>query len=203
MATDPSGGSSALSLGGVGELVGGAAALGGLGYILSKGPSPLPGEFGTLSNQYAPYQYAGGQQLQAFGSAEAYQGAGDLRSAAAGSLTPEQQAALTSEKATESNQALQMYAGMGRTPTKDTSYLGTSQTIDLNLMKMAQGFVSNNIQAALSEITSGQAFIGEGLQFESAASADLIAAGNAQVQLDKQYSDEVASAFGALGKIFG
>ena len=108
-------------------------------------PSPLPPQY-TSVQALQPGAQATGQQLTttgqdiqktgtkfekqaspliAAGESELSTGAAELAQAQAGVLTPEQQAALTQSKSLQTNQAMQMFASQGRSPTKDTSFLGT------------------------------------------------------------------------------
>lgn len=201
--------------GALGPVLGGAAALGGLAYTLSKGESPLPSEFTTVAG-YAPSQVQTGKDLVTSGqalSAEAtpflQTGATGFQMAEQGQLTPEQQAALTQTGNLEKSQAVQMYASMGRNAAKDTSFINTSATIDTNLTAMAQSFIQSTIDLASkafaaggSLLSAGASMVGEGLAFEQASASNLIAAGNAQMKLDEDYSNAISQAFGNIAKAF-
>jgi hypothetical protein len=226
------------------NLFGGAVAAGGLGYLLSQGEPQLPSEFTTAAG-YAPAQYAAGTGLmttgeqitgeaapylresrQLFGAGQQELTAGEAALAAAqsGQLTPAQQATLGQIKDAETNQAMQMYASMGRNPTRDTSFLGTEEQISSSVLAAANQFMQTNIAAAgqmisaatgefgaaasaagvgTGLISAGASVTGLGLNFESAAANNLIAAGQAQVQNDQAYQQAVAGAFAAVGKVIG
>ena len=194
MAADPS---NPLSF--AGPLVAGA----GLAYVLGKGESPLPGDIQNVQNVYAPTQFGQGQQLYGEGQQLIGQGTADLSRAVSGKLTPEQQAQLTQLRSKETNQALQMYEGMGRTPGKDTSFLSTEQSIDTNLLAASQSFVDTNIKTAFGELSAGGSFVTMGASFETAAANELMAAGQDQMKLDEDYSNAIAAAFGSIAKSFG
>jgi hypothetical protein len=193
-------------------------------------PSPLPSQY-TAVQALQPGAQTTGQQLETTGqqlqtkasplirSGESYlaTGASELASAQAGVLTPEEQAQLSQQQTLQTDQAMQMYASEGRSPTKDTSFLGTTEAISANMMAAAQNFIQSNIALAGQMITLGGQTIsaglglfsagaqdfGEGLAFETQGANELIAAGTAQTQLDTSYTQAVSSAFSAVAGMFG
>lgn len=179
-----------------------AAGAGGLGYMLSRGPGSLPAQYGQLEAGI-PGMVDEAHLLEGQGGALVGQGTEALRMGQRGELTPEQQAQLTQFRTGETNKARQMYAGMGRNPDQDTAYLGTTADIDARVNAMAQEQIRSTIALGLGEISSGSSLIGQGAGFQSAANSALIAAGEAQMKLDKQYSDSLTSAFTAIGTMFG
>jgi hypothetical protein len=128
----------------------------------------------------------------------------------------------------ETNQAMQMYASEGRTPTKDTSFLGTTQAIGADILAASNQFIQTNIQAAISVaqqafgaggalfqesgqlftegaglLGAGATYIGEGLSFETQGATELQNAAQTQTQLDTNFSNTMAAAFGAVGNALG
>lgn len=184
---------------GLGALGVGAAGLGGM---LAMGESPLPSEFGTLT-QSVPTLNNQGNSLYAIGTGLAQQGTSALSMAAAGQLTGPQQAALDQERQKLNNQAIQTYASMGRNYNQDTSAISTSADITAKVNAMAQQDIQSTIQLGMSELSAGVSFTGQGLQYETAANNALIAAGQAQVQQDTAYRQSLSAAFGAIGNLFG
>lgn len=189
---------------GAGALGLGALAIGGagLGAILAQGESPLPSEFSDLTATVPTLQ---GQGATLFGEGQALtaQGTQALQMAQEGKLTPEQQAQLGQYESGLKNTALQTYAGMGRNPNQDTSFISTQADIDAKVNAMAQQQIQTTIQLGLGELSSGGNFSGQGLQFESAANQALITAGQAQMQQDAAYRNSLTSAFSAIGQMFG
>lgn len=200
------GGSSSSSgpLGGVsaGTLGAGALGIGALGYLISQGPGALPSQYNQLEGQ-VPGEEAQASALEAQGSALVGQGQGALAMAQAGQLTPEQQAQLQVYSGGLTNQARQEFYNMGRNPDADTSFLSQTANIDTQVNAMAQQQIQSTIQLGLGEISGGNSLIGQGLGFQNAANQTLIAAGEAQIKLDQQYSSSLTSAFGAIGSLFG
>lgn len=187
---------SALGLGAL--AVGGA----GLGLMLGQGESPLPSEFGTLTSS-VPTLRSQGSALFNTGQGLIEQGQGALAMAQAGQLTAPQQAQLNQYERGLNNQAIQTYASMGRDYNHDTSAISTSANIRAQVNAMAQQDIQSTIALGMSELQAGGSFTGQALGFESAANQALIAAGNAQVQLDKDYRQSLSSAFSAIGTMFG
>ncbi len=186
--------------------LGGAAALGigalGFGAILGKGESPLPAQFGQLTGN-VPYLQQTGQGLNTQGQGLVTQGQSALAMAQNGQLTPEQTAQLSVYGTGLTNQARQQFYNMGQNPDQSTAFLSTTADIDAHINAMAQQQIQSTIQLGLGEISSGNSLIGEGLGYESAANQALIAAGQAQLQQDKDYSNSLTGAFSAIGSLFG
>jgi hypothetical protein len=192
------------SLGGGGW--GGAAALGvgalGFGAILGMGESSLPPQFGQLTGS-VPGLRSEAALLEGQGSALTAQGTQALDMARRGELTPEQQAQLKVYSGGLTNQARQTYANMGRNPEGDTSFISTTANIDAQVNAMAQSQIQSTIALGLGELQAGSSLSGQGLGFENAANQALIAAGQAQLAEDKNYSDALTGAFASIGKMFG
>lgn len=186
-----------LSLGSAGAL--GLGAL-GLGTMLARGPSPLPGEFGQLTENAAGMTTTG-QGLVTQGQGLVGQGQSALAMAQRGELTPEQAAQLKVYSGGLTNQSRQMFANMGRNPDADTAFLSQTANIDAQVNAMAQQQIQTTIQLGLGEISGGNSLIGSGMGFENAANQALLQAGQAQMQNDKNYSDSLTSAFSAIGKM--
>jgi hypothetical protein len=68
---------------------------------------------------------------------------------------------------------------------------------------MAQQMIQSTIALGLGQISSGNQLMQTGGAEISAADQALLAAGQAQVQLDTTYSTNLTNAFGAIGKMFG
>jgi hypothetical protein len=196
------GGSSGLNAAGWGTLGLGALSLGGLGYMLGQGPPTLPQQFVQAEQQVPTLQ---NQSALTFGQGQQLVGQAGVAydMAQRGQLTPEQQAQLAQTRQGLENQARQTYANMGRDFGRDTSAISTEQNIDQATTAMAQSYIQSTIALATSQMQAGQSLIGDSLQESSAATNILMAAGAAQIQLDKQYSDSITGAFGAIGKVFG
>jgi hypothetical protein len=194
-------GSSSLGGGGWGTAALGVGAL-GLGSILSMGESPLPAQFGQLQAS-VPGLRDEAHALELTGSHLTGEGEQALAMAARGELTPEQQAQLKVYSGGLENTSRQMFANMGRNPDADTAAITQQGNIDTQVNAMAQAQIQSTIALGLGEISAGQGATGQARGFESAANQALIAAGNAQIQLDKQYSDALTGAFSAIGNLFG
>lgn len=194
------GGLSSSNLLGLGSLGIGAA---GLGLILGEGESPLPSEFSTLTNTDVPWLQSGASSLFNTGQQLTSQGEQGLEMAQTGQLTPEQQAQLQVFQKGLTNTADQEYASMGRSPNQDTSFISTQSNIDTQVNAMAQQEIQSTIALALGETSAGSSFTGQALGYESAANSALIAAGNAQVQQDKDYSSSLTSAFSSIASLLG
>jgi hypothetical protein len=182
----------------------GAAGLGaaGLGAILGMGESPLPPQFTELTDSVSGLR-SEASSLEATGSHLTGEGEQALAMARRGELTPEQQAQLKVYSGGLENQSRQMFFNMGRDPDADTAAITQQGNIDTQVNAMAQAQIQSTIALGLGEIQAGSSATGQGLQFESAANQALITAGNAQIQLDKQYSDALTGAFSAIGNLFG
>lgn len=200
LSTDGSSGLSSSSLLGLGGLALGGA---GLGAILAAGPAPLPSEFGTVTGTEVPWLQSAGQYAENLGQEYAGAGAQALQMAQAGQLTPEQQAQLSKYASGEQNQAIQTYANMGRNFNQDTSAISTQGEIDTNVNAMAQQQIQTTIALGLGEVSAGSTFMGQGATDIGAATNALITAGNAQIQLDTNYSNALTSVFTAIGSIAG
>ena len=181
----------------------GLGALGiGAGLMLGKGETPLPPEFAQMGQMVPGLQSqagtAFGQGQQLYG-----QGAQALQMAQAGQLTQPQQAALNQYKTGLTNQANQMYAAMGRSPTQDTSYIGTTADIDAKVNAMAQQEIQSTIQLGFSELQGASSFENTSLGFSNAAAKILQAEGDAQLKQDENYSNSLTNLFGSIAKIAG
>jgi hypothetical protein len=194
-----SGGLSGSSLAGAGAL--GIGAL-GFGAILAQGPGQLPAQFGQLEGN-VPGMESEASLLEGQGSALVGQGTQALNMAQQGQLTPEQQAQLSQYQTGLTNQARQQYAAMGRNPDQDTSFVSTTGNIDTQVNAMAQQQIQSTIALGLGEISGGNSLNSTGLGFQNAANQALITAGQAQLQLDQQYSSSLTSAFSSIGTLFG
>lgn len=201
-----SGGSSSLLSGisgaGAGSLAAGAVGAGALGYLISQGPGSLPPQYQQLEGN-VPGMEAEASALEGQGGALVGQGTQALGMAQRGELTPEQQAQLKIYSSGLTNTARQTYANMGRNPDQDTSFIQTQGNIDTQVNAMAQQQIQSTIQLGLGEVSGGNSLISSGLGFENAANQALIAAGQAQIQLDQQYSANLTAAFSAIGNIAG
>lgn len=198
-APDSSGGLSSSSMLGLGALgIGGV----GLGAILAKGESPLPSEFGQLTAE-VPQLQSESQTLFNTGQTFTGQGAQALEMAQAGVLTPEQKAQLGQYTQGLENTAMQQYANMGRNINQDTSGISTQADIDAKVNAMAQQQIQSTIALGLGETSAGANFSGQALGYTNAANQALIAAGQAQLQQDQNYSNALTGAFTAIGSMFG
>ena len=188
--------SSLLSLGALGV---GAA---GFGAILGQGESPLPGEFSQLTGSVPGLE---NQANTVFGEGQGYlgQGAQALNMAQQGQLTQPQQAQLNLYRQGLQNQAQQTYASMGRNINQDTSGISTQAHIDEQVNAMSQQQIQSTIALGLGETQAGMGLSGQALGFENAANQALIAAGNAQLQQDKDYSTALTGAFSSIATILG
>jgi len=195
----PSGSLSNSSALGLGELgIGGA----GLGLLLAQGESPLPSEFGQLTAN-VPTLENDSSTLFNEGQTFTNQGSQALNMAQNGVLTPQQQAQLQVYQGGLQNTAAQEYATMGRNSNQDTSFVSTQANIDTQVNAMAQQEIQSTIALGLGETSAGSNFTGQALGYENAANTALIAAGNAQLQQDKDYSSSLTSAFTAVASIAG
>jgi hypothetical protein len=202
MSVAPSSGSSGSSLfssplglgAGVGAL--------GLGALLAEGPGSLPSQFGQLQNSVPTLQSQGATSFNE-GQSLIGQGTSALAMAEAGQLTAPQQAQLQQYQSGLTNQARQQFYSMGIDPDKSTGFVTQTANIDAQVNAMAQQEIQSTIQLGLGEISGGTSLDSQGLQFESAANQALIAAGQAQLQLDQSFSSNLTAAFGAVGQMFG
>jgi hypothetical protein len=197
--TDPSSGFSTGQMLGAGAL--GLGAL-GVGSMLAQGPGNLPPQFGQMEGQ-VPWLQSTGQSIVGQGQGMVTSGQQALQMAQNGQLTPEQQAQVNVYGTGLTNQARQMYANMGVNPDKDTSFISTTAQIDQQVNAMAQSQIQSTIQLGLGEVSGGSSLIGQGNGMENAANQILLQAGQAQLQMDQQYSSSLSSAFGAIGSLFG
>ena len=207
MSLAPGGDSSGLfgtGISGSTALTGGGLALGagGLAYLLSQGPAPLPSEFQTLTGD-VPQETAEATSLEAGGQALTGQGAQALQMAQQGQLTPEQQAQLSLYHEGLSNTAEQTFASMGRNINQDTSGISAQAQIDTQVNAMAQAQIQSTIALGLGEVSAGNTMTNTGLGFQNAANSALIAAGQAQVQADTNYSNALTGVFTAIGSMVG
>jgi hypothetical protein len=179
----------------------GAGAL-GIGAMMAQGPGKLPPQFGQAT-AIAPWEQSIGAENISQG--QSFVGAGEqtLANAAAGQLTAPQQAQLGQYEKGLNNQSRQMFYNMGRNPDADTAAITQTANVDQQVNAMAQQMIQSTIQLGLGQISSGNALMQTGGAEISAADQALIQAGNAQVQLDTAYSNNLTSAFGAIGKMFG
>jgi hypothetical protein len=92
---------------------------------------------------------------------------------------------------------------MGRNINQDTSGISTQANIDTQVNAMAQQDIQSTIALGLGETSAGNAYESTSLGFENAANTALIAAGNAQIQTDKDYSSALSGTFGAIGTVLG
>lgn len=184
---------------GLGELGVGAA---GLGLLLGEGESPLPSEFSELTAT-VPTLESQGSTAFSEGQQFTTQGQKALQMAQNGQLTPQQQAQLQVYQGGLQNTAAQEYATMGRNSNQDTSFVSTQANIDTQVNAMAQNEIQSTIALGLGETSAGSSFTGQALGFENAANSALIAAGNAQLQQDKDYSSSLTNAFTAVASIAG
>jgi hypothetical protein len=190
--------SSPLSLGAVGAGVGAL----GLGALIAEGPGSLPPQYNQLE-QSVPYLQAQGSAFTTAGTTLENNGAQALQMAQGGVLTPEQQAQVQTFGTGLTNQARQQFYSMGTNPDQNTAFLSTTANIDTQVNAMAQQEIQSTIKLGLGEVSGGNSLMNTGLSFENAANQALIAAGQAQIQLDQQYSSSLTAAFSAIGSMVG
>lgn len=174
----------------------------GLGALIAEGPGSPPSQFGQVAAS-APGLQSQGQQSFGEGQQLIGQGTSALAMAEAGQLTAPQQATLNQYQSGLTNQARQQFYSMGQDPDKSTGFVTQTANIDAQVNAMAQQEIQSTIQLGLGEVSGGNSLESTGLGFENAANQALIAAGQAQLQLDQQYSSSLSSAFGAIGSMFG
>ncbi len=197
--TTPSSSSSPFSLGTVGTAAAGGAGLAGL---FLSGSNELVPQFQQLEAQ-VPGLESEAQTLEGEGQTFTTEGTQTVNNAAAGVLTPQQQAQLSVFQSGLTNTADQEYASMGRNPNQDTSFISTQADIDTKVNAMAQQQIQSSIALGLGQISAGSNATGQGLEFQNAADQALIVAGNAQVASDAAYSQALSGAFSAIGTIVG
>ena len=196
-----SGGSSSLFSNPSSYLGAGVGAI-GLGALAAMGPGSLPTQFTTAEGQ-AGWENTAGQTAVGQGQSLVNQGEGALAMAQAGELTPEQQAQLKVYSTGLTNQSRQMFASMGRNPDQDTAFLNQTANVDTQVNAMAQQQIQSTIQLGLGQISGGTSLEGAGFGAINAANSALLAAGEAQLKLDTQYSSNLTSAFASIGQMFG
>ena len=196
------GGGFDISGGGAAALGAGALGIGGMAYMLGKGPPGLPPQ-AQQAGAMVPGLQAAGAQTYGQGQTLVNQATKAYDMAQRGELTDPQKAQLAQADQQLQNAARQTFASMGRDMTKDTSGIATQMNITQADMAMSQSFVQSTIALAGSMMGAGNQLIGESLQFDTAASNILMQEAQMQVQLDKQYSDQMAAAFKAVGTIVG
>lgn len=155
-----------------------ALPLAGLAYQAIKGPGKPPADSVAL----AP----GGAATAPLLSLE-NQGATE---ASTGQLTPTQQANILQYVQGQQNQLIQQLASQGvADPTKDTRYIQGMAQIQQNALALQQQYIT----AAINEATSAG----------GAASQNIATVANQQITEDSDFSNALASAFGALGSSIG
>lgn len=184
---------------GVGSALGLGALGAGMGLMLAQGPAQLPQQY-VQAEQQVPIIQGWAQNAQTQGQQLVGQATQGFAAAQAGQLTPEEQATLDQQNKQLNNQARQVYASMGRSFDQDTSSISTSTNIAQALMASAQNMIQTNIQLASAQLSGGTNLLGISANEESAANNILMQAGAAQVQLNTNYSNQLAAAMGAVGK---
>lgn len=194
------GGLSGSSLLGLGTLGVGAGAL---GYMLSQGPAPLPGEFSTVTGTNVPQLEQQAGTLNAEGQQYINTGETTLSNAAAGVLTPEQQATLSLTQSGLQNKTDQTIASEGMDPNKSTNAISFAALNDAQVSAMAQQFIQSSIALGFGQVQAGTTMTGQASADINAADQALISAGQAQIQQDTNYSNSLTSVFSAVGGLFG
>ena len=174
----------------------------GVGALLAEGPGSVPSQFGQLTNN-VPFLQGTAQTDIGQGQQLVGQGTQALQMAQNGQLTAPQAAQLQQYQSGLTNQSEQMYYSMGMDPGKSTGFVTQTANVDSQVNAMAQQDIQSTIQIGLGEVSGGNSLESTGLGFESAANQALIAAGQAQLQLDTSYTQSLTSAFGAIGQMFG
>lgn len=202
-------GTAATGGGGLGSLMPGAGSILGLGVgaadlglLLTQGEPSLPSEFNVLQETYAPTEFSQGQASYGQGQSYLAQGQQALAMAQKGQLTPEQAAQLSLYRTGLENTASQEYYNMGRSPTRDTSFISQQGLIDTQVNAMAQQQIQTTIQLGLGETSAGTSLESLGLGYESSANQALVAAGTAQMQNDQNYNGAIQNAFSAMAGVF-
>jgi hypothetical protein len=209
---DPSGGpmNIAPSFGGGGSSSGfntadalGLGALGiGAGIMLGKGETPLPPEYAQMGAM-VPGLQAGASDLYGKGQQIYGMGLQDIQKGRAGELTIPQQAALGLYRTDLTNKANQMYAGMGRNVTQDTSAISTAALTDAQVNAMAQEEIRTTLATGFNELRAGQDDFQKSLGYSEAAAKILQTEGEAQLKQDQAYSQSLTNMFGSIAKIAG
>lgn len=159
-------------------LLKGALPAASLAYSAIKGPAELPADARNLES--------GGAATAPLLALE-NQGANE---GLTGQLTPSQQASVTQMVQNAQNQLIQQLAQQGVTnPTQDSRYIAGMQQIQQQAMAQQQAYIQQAIQNATSA--------------GGAASGNIASVANEQVQLDTDYQNALAAAFGALGGSVG
>lgn len=149
-----------------------------LAFEGAKGPQKLPSQASALESGGAATAPLLGLEQQ--GATEA----------STGQLTPSQQASVEQFVQQQQNQLLQQLASQGITnPTKSSQYQAGLAAIQQQALAMQQNYITQ----AISEATSAG----------GAASGNIASVANEQVQLDTDYQNALAEAFGALGGSIG
>lgn len=155
-----------------------AIPLGELAYNAIKGPAPLPS--GSAALEQGGAATAPLLALEKAGANEA----------TTGQLTAPQQATINNYIQQAQNQLISQLAGEGVTdPTKDSRYIQGMQQIQQEAIAQAQQYIT----AAIGEATSAG----------GAASGNLAAVANQQIQNDNEFQNSLTNAFGSLGSILG
>lgn len=149
----------------------GAGALGFLGYNLAKGEPALPAAAGQLQTVTNTLTNTANSQLAAFNS---------------GQLTPGQLAQIGVTRQNQANAIYQQLANAGvADPTKDTRYIMASQQIDNNAMIQTQAFLDSTLK--------------DGLAAAGAASQNLVAMAQIELQRDQDFQASMNAALSAFG----
>jgi hypothetical protein len=182
----------------------GAAGLGalGIGSMIAQGPGQLPSQFGQATTN-AGWEATTGQANIGVGQGLVNQGQTALGMAQLGELTPEQQAQLKVYSGGLTNQARQQFYSMGTNPDQNTAFLSASEDIAAKTNAMAQQQIQSTIALGLGQISSGASLENIGTGEINVADQTLIAAGEAQIKQDQQYSSNLTAAFSAIGTMFG
>jgi hypothetical protein len=174
----------------------------GVGALLAEGPGSLPSQFGQVTNN-VPFLQSTANTDIGQGQALVGQGTQALDMAQNGQLTGPQAAQLQQYQSGLTNQSRQMFYSMGQDPDKSTGFVTQTANVDAQVNAMAQQDIQSTIQLGLGEISGGNSLEGTGLGFENAANQALIAAGQAQLQLDTSFTQSLTSAFAGIGQMFG
>ena len=191
------GGADLLSLGTLG------AGAGALGYMLSQGPAPLPPEFGAVTGTNVPVLEKQAGVLNTEGQQYINAGETTLSNAAAGKLTPEQQATLSLTAGGLANKTDQTIASEGMDPNRSTNAISFAALNDAQVSAMAQQFIQSSIALGFGQVQAGTTMTGQASADISAADQALIAAGQAQIQQDTNYSNSLTSVFSSIASLAG
>jgi hypothetical protein len=176
---------------------------GALGYMLSQGPAPLPSEFSTVTGTNVPALEQQAGALNAEGQQYINAGETTPSNAAAGILTPEQQATLSLTSSGLANKTDQTLASEGVDPNKSTNAISFAALNDAQVSAMGQQFIQSSIALGLGQVQAGTTMTGQASADLSAADQALISAGQAQIQQDTNYSNSLTSVFSTIGSMFG